>query len=210
MKRYFCSSSSNGVFLSNRPGYCCNTLFLPWLKNIVCIVIRIRRTLTITNWNDTPLDNEMLWLHQQITGMTLPVSPVCCLTTFTNLFPILSAANLICKQYSSTSPLSPLYFLFAAKQSAREANTTKPVKRVPAHRRYIHIISTLNILISIILVWKLSYGFYRTRKRGALLQDSEEEDGWLEQNIILDETLNSSSALKLNRLGIYAYLMIIS
>ncbi|EOA13917.1 hypothetical protein CARUB_v10027036mg [Capsella rubella] len=39
-----------------------------------------------------------------------------------------------------------------AKQSAREANTAKPVKRVPAHRR--------------------------TRKRGAaLLQDSEEEDG---------------------------------
>ncbi|KAL1204058.1 hypothetical protein V5N11_011900 [Cardamine amara subsp. amara] len=37
-----------------------------------------------------------------------------------------------------------------AKQSAREANTTKPAKRVPAHRR--------------------------TRKRGALLQDSEEED----------------------------------
>ncbi|XP_010444322.1 PREDICTED: uncharacterized protein LOC104727029 [Camelina sativa] len=38
-----------------------------------------------------------------------------------------------------------------AKKSAREANTAKPVKRVPAHRR--------------------------TRKRGALLQDSEEEDG---------------------------------
>ncbi|VVB17952.1 unnamed protein product [Arabis nemorensis] len=38
-----------------------------------------------------------------------------------------------------------------AKQPAREANTTKPAKRVPAHRR--------------------------TRKRGALLQDSEEEDG---------------------------------
>uniref|UniRef100_A0A1J3K4A1 Uncharacterized protein n=1 Tax=Noccaea caerulescens TaxID=107243 RepID=A0A1J3K4A1_NOCCA len=40
---------------------------------------------------------------------------------------------------------------FSAKQSAREANTTKPAKRVPAHRR--------------------------NRKRGALLQDSEEEDG---------------------------------
>ncbi|KAL9815353.1 hypothetical protein AtNW77_Chr5g0150731 [Arabidopsis thaliana] len=38
-----------------------------------------------------------------------------------------------------------------ANQSAREANTKNPVKRVPAHRR--------------------------TRKRGALLQDSEEEDG---------------------------------
>ncbi|CAH8346350.1 unnamed protein product [Eruca vesicaria subsp. sativa] len=38
-----------------------------------------------------------------------------------------------------------------AKQSAREANTIKPSKRVPAHRR--------------------------TRKRGALLQDSDEEDG---------------------------------
>ncbi|KFK28091.1 hypothetical protein AALP_AA8G471100 [Arabis alpina] len=38
-----------------------------------------------------------------------------------------------------------------AKQPARETNTTKPAKRVPAHRR--------------------------TRKRGALLQDSEEEDG---------------------------------
>ncbi|KAL0863010.1 hypothetical protein Bca101_042128 [Brassica carinata] len=39
----------------------------------------------------------------------------------------------------------------AAKQSAREANTIKPSKRVPAHRR--------------------------TRKRGALLQDSDEDDG---------------------------------
>ncbi|CAN6983285.1 unnamed protein product [Brassica oleracea var. botrytis] len=38
-----------------------------------------------------------------------------------------------------------------AKQSTREANIIKPSKRVPAHRR--------------------------TRKRGALLQDSDEEDG---------------------------------
>ncbi|CAH2043587.1 unnamed protein product, partial [Thlaspi arvense] len=38
-----------------------------------------------------------------------------------------------------------------AKQSTREGNTTKPAKRVPAHRR--------------------------NRKRGALLQDSEDEDG---------------------------------